>query len=111
MIGNKILLILVLVPVLIFQSSIITAKTSGAYLAPQFNENKFDGFVFENVKTNSIYNKGGVKNGDKLIKIENNPVIKLAQVLNMLNSITKHNKSFTITVKRNNKLIQLELGK
>lgn len=87
----------------------LLAKTSDASISPEFTDNKFSGFIFDVVKPNSVYQKAGIQTGDKLVMINAKPVKKINQVIALQRGLSE-SKVFTLTIKREGKILSIQLG-
>ena len=81
------------------QLPLLEAKTSGASILPNFENRKLAGFVFEDVKKDSEFEKAGIQSGDRLISIDNQPVKRITQVMALLKGI-ESDQAFSLTVER-----------
>ncbi len=83
----------------LYEMPLLDAKSSGASILPNFDKNKLAGFVFEDVKKNSEFEKAGIQSGDRLISIDNQPVKRITQVMALLKGI-ESDQAFSLTVER-----------
>ncbi len=88
-------------------SSVVYARTSDVSWSPSLSQQKIDGFVAEKVKVSSVFDKIGLKPGDKLLEINGEPVKGIVQLMMLTNGL-RNNEQFDLKLVRNGKTIEMK---